>query len=72
LPLKLVKNISRQQANQEKTRDEYLVACLRDEVHDPKYSDWERSFIGSVARQMRQGHKLSDKQKAILERIWGK
>jgi hypothetical protein len=74
VPLKLVKNVSTQpeQANQEKSRDEYLVACLRDEVNDPKYSDWERSFIASVARQMHQGRKLSDKQKAILERIWGK
>jgi hypothetical protein len=74
LPLKLVKNINTQpeQANQEKSRDEYLVACLRDEVHDPKYSDWERSFIASVARQLGQGCKLSDKQKTILERIWDK
>jgi hypothetical protein len=60
------------EVDKEKSRDEYLVACLRDEVNDPKFSDWERGFITSVARQVRQGRKLSEKQKQILERIWDK
>jgi hypothetical protein len=49
-----------------------LVACLRDEVNDAKFSEWERGFITSVARQVAQGRKLSEKQKQILERIWDK
>ena len=74
MALKLVKNVNQKpaQASKEKSRDEYLVACLRDEVNDPKFSDWERGFITSLARQVSQGRKLSEKQKQILERIWDK
>jgi hypothetical protein len=74
MALKLVRttNNKPEQTSKEKTRDEYLVACLRDEVNDPKFSDWERDFITSLARQVAQGRKLSEKQKQILERIWDK
>lgn len=74
MALKLVKGDNRkpEQVNQDKSRDEYLVACLRDEVNDPKFSEWERGFIASLARQVGQGRKLSEKQKQILERIWDK
>jgi hypothetical protein len=74
MALKLVKNVNKkpQQVAQEKSRDEYLVACLRDEVNDPKFSEWERGFITSLARQVSQGRKLSERQKQILERIWNK
>ncbi len=74
MALKLVKSTNKkpEQVNQEKPRDEYLVACLKDEVNDPKFSDWERDFINSLARQVSQGRKLSEKQKQILERIWDK
>ena len=73
MALKLVK-ISKvpEQAKQQKSREEYLIACLREERDDPKFSDWEKQFIGSLARQMDQGRKPTDKQKEILERIWKK
>lgn len=74
MALKLVKSTNKkpQEVSQEKSRDEYLVACLKDELNDPKFSDWERDFITSLARQVGQGRKLSEKQKQILERIWDK
>lgn len=74
MALKLVKSSNKkpEQLTQEKSRDEYLIACLQDEVNDPRFSDWERGFITSLARQVSQGRKLSDKQKQILERIWDK
>ena len=63
MALKLVK-ISKvpEQAKQQKSREEYLIACLREEREDPKFSDWEKQFIGSLARQMDQGRKPTDKQ----------
>jgi hypothetical protein len=74
MALKLVRSANKkpEQVSKEKSRDEYLVACLRDEVNDPKFSEWERGFITSLARQVSQGRKLSEKQKQILERIWDK
>lgn len=74
MALKLVKSSNKKpdQVTKEKPRDEYLIACLRDEVNDPKFSDWERGFIASLARQVDQGRKLSEKQKQILEKIWDK
>jgi len=74
MALKLVKGVNKKpgQTNSKKSRDEYLVACLRDELNDPKFTEWERGFIASLARQVGQGRKLSDKQKQILERIWDK
>ncbi len=74
MALKLVKRISKtpQELKQQKSREEYLIACLREERDDPKFSDWEKQFIGSLARQMDQGRKPTDKQKETLERIWKK
>jgi len=74
MALKLVRRISEvpQEIKQRKSREEYLIACLREERQDPKFSDWERQFIGSLAKQMDQGRKPTDKQKEILERIWKK
>jgi hypothetical protein len=74
MALKMVKGINRsaQQSNGDKSRAEYLIACLREELNDPKFSDWERGFIASVARQVDQGRGLSPKQRQILERIWDK
>jgi hypothetical protein len=57
---------------QHKSREEYLVACLGEEANDSKFTDWERSFITSLVRQVGQGRKLTDKQKEILERLWEK
>ena len=72
MALKLVKRAKENgnQSKEGKSRHEYLVACLKDEVDDPKFSDWERGFIVSLARQVGQGRKLSEKQRQILERIW--
>ncbi len=74
MALKLVKRAD-QRTNpfqKSKSRDEYLVACLQDEVNDPKFSEWERGFIKSLSRQVGQGCKLTKKQKTFLERIWSK
>lgn len=74
MALKLVRsgNKAPEQSKKDKSREEYLVACLRDEQHDPKYSDWERNFIASVAKQVDLGRKLSPRQIEIVERIWDK
>jgi hypothetical protein len=74
MALKLVKGISKtgDPAKRQKSREEYLIACLREERNDPKFSDWEKQFIGSLARQVDQGRKLTERQKEILERIWKK
>ncbi|HEX9145200.1 MAG TPA: hypothetical protein VGA09_13070 [Candidatus Binatia bacterium] len=74
MALNLVKGISKveDQAKQQKSREEYLIACLREERSDPKFSDWEKQFIGSLARQIDQGRKITDRQKEVLERIWKK
>lgn len=73
MALKLVKGISKVEPQaKQKSRAEYLIACLREERNDPKFSDWEKQFIGSVARQIDQGRKITERQKEILERIWKK
>jgi hypothetical protein len=56
----------------QKSREEYLVACLSEEANDPKFTDWEKSFIMSLTRQVGRGGKLSLKQKEILKRLWKK
>ena len=73
MALKLVKGIAKTpEKPKETSREHYLLACLRDECHDPKFSDWEKQFITSLARQVDRGRELSQKQKDILERIWKK
>jgi hypothetical protein len=74
MALKLVKNLTKvgAEAKQQKSREEYLLACLREEKGDPRFSVWEKQFISSLSRQVDQGRKLTEKQKAILERIWDK
>ncbi len=72
--LKLVRGIRQepQQAKSEKSREEYLVKCLREEAYEVKFTDWERGFIASLARQIDQGRTLTERQKEILEKIWQK
>jgi hypothetical protein len=73
MALKLVKSShAAEPVVEEKSRDSFLVACLRDELKSSKFSDWERGFIASVARQLQSGRKLSDRQRQILEKIWDK
>jgi hypothetical protein len=73
MALRLVRGIATEtEKPKQKSREEYLLACLREEVSDPKFTEWEQDFIVSLARQVQQGKKLSVKQKGILERIWKK
>jgi hypothetical protein len=74
MALRMVKGVRREPEKPagKKSRAEYLVACLKEEANDPKFSDWERDFIVSLVRQVGSGRKLSDKQEEILERLWDK
>ena len=74
MALKLVKKSNRGPipADKNKSREEYMLACLRDELSDPKFSDWEKNFIASLSKQIDLGRRLTDRQKEILERIWDK
>lgn len=47
-----------------------LIADIRKAVEDDDYnlSEWEEGFIESIGRQTT----LTDKQDAVLERIWRK
>ncbi|MBI4523429.1 MAG: hypothetical protein HY695_06415 [Deltaproteobacteria bacterium] len=74
MALKLVRGIPKdpEQGKQQKSREEYLVACLREEVNDSRFTAWEKEFILSLDRQVGQGRQLTGKQKQILERIWEK
>ena len=42
------------------------------ELREEKLSDWERSFIDSLSRQLTDGRGLSQKQIDRLEEIWEK
>ena len=72
--LKLVRGTSKepQQSKQQKSREEYLVSCLHEEANDPRFTDWEKKFIASLARHVGLGRKLSEKQREIVERVWKK
>ena len=75
MALKLVKSTARKEpqgGERHKSREEYLIACLREEIYDPKFTDWERSFVASVSTLVRRGKKLTEKQTQILERLWEK
>lgn len=74
MALKLVRGMRQEpeQTKHQKSREEYLVKCLREEAHDAKFTDWERGFISSLARQIDQGRPLTERQKEILEKIWQK
>lgn len=74
MALRLVRGISKEAEKPKpgKSREEYLVACLSEEAKDLKFSDWERNFILSLARQVAQGRKVTPKQNEILERLWNK
>lgn len=55
-------------------RAHYLITCLLDEMDDERFTDWERKFIESIAKQIegKSEATLSEKQEDVLERIWGK
>jgi len=59
-------------SKQQKSREEYLVACLSEEANDPKFTGWEKNFILSLTRQVRRGRRPSSMQKEVLQRLWKK
>lgn len=52
------------------TEHEQMVADC--EAREGRLSDWERSFVDSIGRQLAQGRSLTDKQSARLEEVWDK
>jgi predicted neutral ceramidase superfamily lipid hydrolase len=48
-------------------QEQMVVDC---ENRESKLSDWERTFIDSISRQLQQGKTLSEKQDAQLTKIW--
>lgn len=40
------------------------------EARESRLSDWERGFIDSIGKQLRDGRSLSEKQVARLDDIW--
>lgn len=73
MALKLVKIPKEpEQGKKKKSREEFLISCLSEEVNDPKFTDWEKSFIVSLSKQVGQGRQLSSKQKEVLQRLWKK
>lgn len=42
------------------------------EARESRLSDWERSFIDSLSKQLADGRSLTDKQAAHLDEVWEK
>jgi hypothetical protein len=40
------------------------------ETRESKLTDWERSFIDSLSKQLADGRRLTEKQAERLEEIW--
>jgi hypothetical protein len=51
-------------------QDEYLRMIADCEKRESKLTDWERTFIDSVAHWLANGSGLSGKQIERLEEIW--
>ena len=52
-------------------REHYILKCLIDEIPQGQFTDWEETFIESVNKQLKAKGELTDRQKEILERIFG-
>lgn len=52
------------------THDEHQQMVQDCENRESKLTDWERSFVDSIGRQMADGRALSEKQAENLDRIW--
>lgn len=52
--------------------DEYLTLLDDCEKREQRLTDWERSFVDSLRRQIEQGHRPSAKQVEALDDIWEK
>jgi hypothetical protein len=50
--------------------DEHQQMVTDCENRESKLTDWERSFIDSIGKQLSEGRRLSDKQAERLEAIW--
>ena len=50
--------------------DEHAQMVTDCENREEKLTDWERSFIDSIGRQLAQGRSLTDKQSETLNKIW--
>jgi hypothetical protein len=52
------------------THDEHQQMVLDCENRESKLTDFERSFIDSIGRQLAAGRALTPKQVEVLERAW--
>lgn len=52
--------------------DDHLQLVEDCEARESKLTDWERGFIDSVGRVLRNGGRLTDKQAETLNTIWDK
>jgi hypothetical protein len=52
------------------THDEHAVMVQDCINRESKLTDWERSFIDSIGKQLADGRRLSEKQAARLDEIW--
>lgn len=52
------------------THDEHQQMVNDCENRESKLTDWERSFIDSISKQLTEGRRLSEKQAARLDEIW--
>lgn len=50
--------------------DEHQQMVTDCENRESKLTDWERSFIDSISRQLADGRRLSEKQAERLDAIW--
>lgn len=52
------------------THEEQRQMLIDCENRESKLTDWERTFIDSLADQMAKGRRLSEKQAERLDEIW--
>lgn len=50
--------------------DENMTMVQDCENRESKLTDWERSFIDSIRRQLENGRGLSEKQRESLDQVW--
>lgn len=50
--------------------DEYITLIEDCEKREEKLTDWERSFVDSLRRQIEDGHRPSPKQIDALDAAW--
>lgn len=52
------------------SHDEHQQMVEDCEKRESKLTDWERSFIDSISKQLTDGRRLSEKQAERLDEIW--